>query len=199
MSTVILPFLEQPNDPVAAAASRIGPVLLRAPPSSTHTFITQYYLLVDHASPHPALSQLIAWLDNGADKLIVSLSLAKEVIDLLPPERLIVLLDASSVSTISDKIGSGVSGVLLKMGTVDLELVSSIGRFFAGGQIYVLPSMDAPPAPSLVREVRRRNATLVIPSSFLTLSSTSSAQLNMAEAFIAPLVSDRAEIGRAHV
>ena len=191
MSVIILPFLDHHNDPLAATAGRIGPVLLREPPSSGQTFLEHYYLLVDSAAPHPSISDLTTWLDDGADKLIVPLSLAKEVIGVLPSERLIVLLDASSVSAVSDRVGSGVSGVLLKTSTVDLELVSSIGRFFSRGEIYVLPSMDVTLSSSLVREVRRRNATLVIPSSLLTLSSTSSTQLNIAEAFMAPLVSDR--------
>jgi phosphoribosyl-ATP pyrophosphohydrolase / phosphoribosyl-AMP cyclohydrolase / histidinol dehydrogenase len=190
MSVIILPFLDEQNEPIAGAAGRLGPVLLRQPPSG-QTFLEHYYLLVDSAASHPDVTDLIAWLDNGADKLVVPLSLAKEVVGVLPSERLIVLLDANSVSAVSDRIGSGVSGVLLKTGTVDLELVSSIGRFFAGGEIYVLPSADVTPSSSLVREVRRRGATLVIPSSLLTLSSTSSTKLNIAEAFIAPLVSDR--------
>lgn len=190
MSVIILPFLQQPDDPLAAAAARIGPVLLSTPPSPSQTFLEHYYLLVDSVT---SISDLTLWLDDGADKLIVPLSLAKEVIGVLPSERLIVLLDASSVSAISDRVGSGVSGVLLKTSTVDLELVSSLSRFFAGGEIYVLPTTDLVPSLSLVREVKHRNATLVVPSSLLTLSSTSSSQLNLAEAFVAPLVSDRSD------
>ena len=190
MPVIILPFLQQPDDPLAAAAARIGPVLLSTPPSPSQTFLEHYYLLVDSVT---SISDLTLWLDDGADKLIVPLSLAKEVIGVLPSERLIVLLDASSVSAISDRVGSGVSGVLLKTSTVDLELVSSLSRFFAGGEIYVLPTTDLVPSLSLVREVRHRNATLVVPSSLLTLSSTSSSQLNLAEAFVAPLVSDRSD------
>ena len=191
MSPIILPFLERSTDPVAASAGRIGPVLLPAPPPSSPLPFAHYYLLVDPSGARPAISKLSAWLDDGADKIVVSLALAKELIGVIPADRLIVLLDASGVSAVSDKIGSGVSGVLLKTSTADLELVSSVCSFFSGGETYVLPSTTAPPSTYLVREVHRRNATLVIPSSFLTLSSTSATQLNIAEAFMAPLASDR--------
>ncbi|KAF8591598.1 histidine biosynthesis trifunctional-protein [Ramaria rubella] len=190
MSVVVLPFLESPDDALATAAARIGPVLLRSPPVSTQPLL-DYILLIDTVAPHPTIHDLTGWLDNGAQKIVVPLVLAKEVIGVIPPERLIILLDAGSVSAVSDKIGSGVSGVLLKTSTMDLELISSIRRFFAGGDIYVLPSMTVAPSTSVVREVRRRNAILVIPSPLLTLSSTSIDQLNITEAFMAPLTSDR--------
>ncbi|KAF8529184.1 histidinol dehydrogenase-domain-containing protein [Hysterangium stoloniferum] len=191
MSTILLPLLEGVNDPVISAAARTGPILFREPPTLSHAANVQYYLLVDSVAPYPQLPTLIDWLDAGAQKIIVPLPLAKEVIGVLPSDRLIVLLDASSVSAVSDKIGSGVSGVFLKTAAVDLELISSIGRFFAGGETFVLPTTSQPPTTSLIRELRRRNVTLVVPSFQLTLSETSSSQLNLAEAFIAPLDSDR--------
>ncbi|GJJ07613.1 hypothetical protein Clacol_001816 [Clathrus columnatus] len=187
MSAIIVPLLADLNDPLHDPASRIGPILLSQPPT-TLTNATRYYVLSETMTGLPTLS---SWLDNGIEKVIVPLSLAKEVIGILPAERLLVILDANSVSAVSDKIRSGVSGVLLKTATVDLELISSVVRFFDNREILVSLTCNKPPTTGLINDLRRRNAILVVPSAQLTLAASSPEQLNLAEAFTAPLVSDR--------
>lgn len=187
MPAIIVPFLEDVESPLHDAASRIGPIVLSKPPTYLKNS-AKYYVLAD---PTVSLNTLSSWLDSGIEKVIIPLNLVKEAVGIFPADRLIVILDASSVSAVSQKIRSGVSGVFLKAATVDLELISSVARFFAGDEILVSLNSSKPPATSLISDLRRRNAMLVIPAVQLTLDASSSEQINLAEAFTAPLVSDR--------
>jgi len=97
----------------------------------------------------------------------------------------------ANVSTVSDVVRNGVSGVLLKTPSLDLDLISSLSRFFANHSMYVLSSAVSPPAESSIRSLQTIGAISVIPTSQLTLSATSLSQINISDAFLAPIVSDR--------
>ncbi|KZS98050.1 histidine biosynthesis trifunctional-protein [Sistotremastrum niveocremeum HHB9708] len=189
MSSPFLPLLDQYDGPLYSALERLGPVLV--PLSSLPTALpsTSYSVLIDTEEPvDPA--KVTELLDNGADYVVASLPLSKELIGTLPAERLILLLDAGSVSAVSDKTRNGISGVLLKTNFVDIELVASISKFFVGCSIYVWPKTTIP-STSSIRELKKNNVTVVIPSSQLTLDNSSTEKLSVAEAFLAPLTSDR--------
>lgn len=190
MSAIVIPFLEDFGSPLRDPASRIGPIVLSQPPPIVKRG-TKYYVLVESTV---SLTTLSAWLDGGVEKVIIPLNLAKEIIGVFPAERLIVTLDVSGVSAVSDKLRSGVSGVLLKAATIDLELISSVARFFNGGEILVSLTSTKLPTINLIADLKRRGAILVVPSTRLTLDSASSAeQINLIEAFTAPLISDRSD------
>lgn len=186
-----LPLLTEENSPLFHALNRIGPVILNAQASVLFPETPQHsYLLVDQSTPVDP-QEIASWLDAGVEKVIVRLASVKELAGTIPAERLILLLDAANVSAFSDKIRDGVSGVLLKTPSIDLDTISSVAKFFAGSTIYVLSSSDTLPAASNIRELQSIGAILVIPEFQLTLDATSNTQLNVADAFMAPITSDR--------
>ncbi|KAJ7781164.1 histidinol dehydrogenase-domain-containing protein [Mycena metata] len=188
--SVFLPLFEQDDSALLDALSRIGPIVFPSSRSSTLPLPAHSFILVDQARPF-VLDEAVSWLDNGVDKLIVPLVWAKELIELISSERLLLLLDVGNISAVSDTVRNGVSGVLLKTPAIDLDLISSISKFFTGSAIHVLSSSSTPPTTSLIRGLLGIGATPVLPSSQLTLSATSASQINIADAFLAPVVSDR--------
>lgn len=186
-----LPLLTEENSPLFHALDRIGPIILNAQASVQLPETPQHpYLLVDQSTPVDP-QEIASWLDEGVEKVIVPLASVKELTGIIPAERLILLLDVANVSAFSDKIRGGVSGVLLKTPSIDLDTISSVAKFFAGSTIYVLSSSDFLPTPSNIRELQSIGAILVLPESQLTLDATSNTQLNVADAFMAPITSDR--------
>ncbi|KAI0832379.1 histidine biosynthesis trifunctional-protein [Trametes gibbosa] len=175
------------------ALARIGPLVVPyALRDSAH--LSQYpsrYILLDRDSSI-ATDEIIALLDQGTEKLILPLALAKDLIGSAPAERLLLLLDVANVSAVSDKIRSGVSGVLIKTPTVDVDFIGSVSRFFSGSSVHVLPvNSTAPPSRSTIRALAGAGTILVVPTSSLTLSPTDAKQLNVADAFLANVTSDR--------
>ncbi|KAF9076715.1 histidinol dehydrogenase-domain-containing protein [Rhodocollybia butyracea] len=185
--TRFLPLLDDPQGDLFDALSRIGPVLLQ---NVSLPLPNNSYVLLDQNSSTD-LDQIVAWLDEGAEKVILPLASAKEVIGLIPQERLVLLLDAVSVSAVSDKVRNSVSGVLLKTPEIDLDLISSVSQFFSKSQLFVL--IDSPSLPAIysIKSLLRTGANLILPSSQLTLDVSSATQLNIADVFLAPIVSDR--------
>jgi phosphoribosyl-ATP pyrophosphohydrolase/phosphoribosyl-AMP cyclohydrolase/histidinol dehydrogenase len=186
-----LPLLDTDTEStVLAALSRVGPVI--KPISSAvdaQSELLNSYVLVDSASLNH--DDLISCLDRGADKVIVSLAHASEVIGSVPSDRVLLLLDVANASAVSDKTRSGVSGVLLKSPSLELDLISSVSHFFSGSSIYVLSTSPTPPTSLTIRELCSVGAVPVLPTSQLTLGQSTSSQLNIADAFLAPLRSDR--------
>ncbi|KAG8679200.1 trifunctional histidinol dehydrogenase, partial [Ceratobasidium sp. 394] len=185
-----LPLLDSGDEDLVNATTRCGPVLL--PAQSQHSLATGsvYYVLPDVNAP-PSTDQVATWLDQGASKVVISLALAKDLAGVIPADKLVLLLDAGSASAVTDKVRATVSGVLLKTPTVETDLLESIMRFFKGLAFFVLPPTETVPSASSIRELKRLGATLTIPSSQLTLSASSATHLNVGEAFVAPLTSDR--------
>ena len=186
-----LPLLDTQDTAILTALARVGPVI--QPISSAvdvQSDLRNSYVLVDS---HTALNHddLISCLDRGAEKAILSLAHASEVIGSVPSDRIILLLDVANASAVSDKTRSGVSGVLLKSPSLELDLISSVSHFFSGSSIYVLSTSPTPPTSLTIRELRSVGAVPVLPTSQLTLGPSNPSQLNIADAFLAPLRSDR--------
>jgi len=186
-----LPLLTEENSALFNALDRIGPIILDAQHSIPLSQLPkQSYLLVDQADSVD-LEAVASWLDEGVDKVIIPLSSAKELIGALPAERLVVLLDVANVSAVSDKVRNGVSGVLLKTPSIDIDFISPFSKFFVGSAIYVLSTADILPNASNIRELQSIGATLVLPESQLTLEASNLSKLNIADAFLATVTSDR--------
>lgn len=191
----MFPFLalldsENVDEELLAAVTRVAPVIAsRSTPKSPTS-----YLFVEDTSTDA--NQIITHLDNGADKAIVPLSLAKSLLGTVPAHRLLLLLDAANVSAVSDSVRNAVSGVLLKTSasggiTLDMDLIQSVSRFFVGAAIHVLsPEL---PSSSIIRKLATIGASVVIPFSQLTLGSASKNTISVADAFLAPIVSDRSD------
>jgi phosphoribosyl-ATP pyrophosphohydrolase/phosphoribosyl-AMP cyclohydrolase/histidinol dehydrogenase len=184
-----IPLLDTNDPAILAALSRIGPVI-RPSPSPTTLDVQSSYILID-GSAAINLDVLISYLDHGAEKVIVSLAHASEVIGFVPSDRILLLLDVANASAVSDKTRSGVSGVLLKSPSLELDLISSVSHFFSGSSIFVLSTSPTPPTLHEIRELRSVGAIPVLPTSQLTLGQPSSSQLAVTDAFLAPLRSDR--------
>ena len=185
-----LPLLTEENSPLFDALNRIGPIVLDAQQSVSLPHTPQHsYLLIDNSPVD--LQEIASWLDEGVEKVIVPLVSVKELIGAIPADRLILLLDVANVSAFSENVRNGVSGVLLKTPSIDLDFISSISNFFAGSTIHVLSTSAILPTPANIRELRSIGATLIIPESQLTLAPTSTSQLNIGDAFLAPIVTDR--------
>ncbi|TFK43465.1 histidinol dehydrogenase-domain-containing protein [Crucibulum laeve] len=185
-----LPLLSENSSDIFPSLNRIGPIVLPFPRPSTLPIPDRYYLLVEHETSVD-LEEVVSWLDEGVEKVIIPLAWANELIGIISSDRLLLLLDVANVSAVSDKVRNGVSGVLLKSPTVDLDLISSVAEFFSGSSIHVLSTTDAPATPSMIRALQSIGATLLIPGSQLTLGATSATQINVADAFLAPISSDR--------
>ncbi|KAH9045387.1 histidine biosynthesis trifunctional-protein [Lactarius pseudohatsudake] len=173
------------------ALDRIGPVvkpissLLDTPSDLYNSYVlVENNTLLDH-------DDLMSCLDRGADKIILSPAHASEVIGLIPSDRILLLLDVANASAVSDKTRSGVSGVLLKSPSLELDLISSVSHFFSNSSIYVLSTSPTPPTPTTIRELLSVGAVPVIPTSQLTTGPSNASQLNITDAFLAPLRSDR--------
>lgn len=192
--SVFVPLLDgQVDEALLAVLRRIGPVIVPALYAQQITGDVPRFIILDHDTSFN-LDEIVEQLDQGAEKVIVPLSWAKEVAGVLPAERVLLMLDVNNVSAVSETVRNGVSGVLIKTPSLDTEFISSISQFFAGRDVHVLPTdISNPPSPSTIRELRRSGTIPVVPSSLLTLSEGSANQINVAEAFIAPLVSDRAD------
>lgn len=163
------------------AVSRVTSLVLR--PTQNFSLRSPRHLLIDDVSADA--DQIIADLDNGTEKAIVPLSLAKKLVGVVPATRLILLLDVANASAVPDSLRNAISGVLLKTTSTDVELIRSISTFFAGLSIHVL-SKDKP-IPSTIRKLNSIGASLVIPLSELETSIT------IADAFLAPVISDRSD------
>ncbi|KZV76104.1 histidine biosynthesis trifunctional-protein [Peniophora sp. CONT] len=191
--TAFLPLLDStPDAALLAALDRLGPAILPALPNSTSLpDYTDRFVLADHDTSLDQ-AELVDMLDRGAQKLVVPLAWAPELVGSVPAERLILLLDVASISTVSEKVRAGISGVLLRASSLDADLVAQVSSFFSGCTLYVYATSDELPTLSALRAIRAAGATPVLRSSQLTLSATSTAsQLSLADVFLAPLTSDR--------
>ncbi|RPD67203.1 histidine biosynthesis trifunctional-protein [Lentinus tigrinus ALCF2SS1-6] len=192
--SVFLPLVDTDlgDDALLSALARIGPLVL--PESQSSAALPQNasrYIFLDTDSSL-STDDIVSLLDQGADKVILPLALAKELIGVVSEERILLLLDVANVSAVSDRIRSGVSGVLIKTPSVDVDFITSFSRFFAGSSVHVLPAaVSEPPSRSTIRALQGTNTTLVIPTSLLTLSPSDSKQINVADAFLANITSDR--------
>ena len=182
-----IPLIDTNDPAILTTLSRIGPVIR---PSSSTLDVHNSYILVD-GNASLDLDILTSYLDDGVEKVIVSLAHASEIIGFVPSNRILLLLDVANASAVSDKTRSGVSGVLLKSPSLELDLISSVSHFFSGSSIFVLSTSPTPPTLHAIRELRSVGAIPVLPTSQLTLGQSSSSQLAVTDAFLAPLRSDR--------
>ena len=186
-----LPLLDRADDQLLSALARIGPIILPALQSiSLPEHPTSRYILADHDTSLD-LSEIIRWLDEGAEKVVVPLAWAKEIIGTIPSERLLLLIDVGNVSAVSDTVRNAVSGVILKSTSIDPDLVAELSQFFVNIPIHVLSTSSAPPSQSTIRQLNGFGASVVLPTSQLTISASSSNQLNVGDTFTMSLISDR--------
>ncbi|KAI0702907.1 histidinol dehydrogenase-domain-containing protein [Cytidiella melzeri] len=192
--SVFIPLLDsEVDDALLSSVRRLGPVVVPTTlPKSDIVGIVQYALL-DHNTSID-LDDIVDILDKGAEKVIVPLAWANEVIGIIPAERILVLLDVGNVSAVSDRIRNGVSGVVLKTSNVDIDFIDPFTRFFTGASVHLwITESSSPPSVATIRALRTTGTILIIPTSLLTVEQTSRMKVNVADAFLAPLSSDRTD------
>ncbi|TFK55953.1 histidine biosynthesis trifunctional-protein [Heliocybe sulcata] len=188
--SVFLPLLESADSALVDALGRIGPVIVSSLAQVPVSETCRRYILFDHDSSFN-LDEIVAFLDGGAEKVIIPVAWAKEIAGTLPADRILLLLDVANVSAVTDRLREGVSGVLIKTPALDLDLISSVMRFFSDSSAYVLPTTPEPPSQSTIREILGAKAALVLPTSQLTLGASTKEQINVGDAFVSGLASDR--------
>ena len=187
-----LPLLRTGDKATLSILSRLGPLLvpLQDHPQYHYPPLSDVYLLVDNeraADP----DHIISLLDNGIQKVVVPVSLAKQLVPTVPKHRILLLLDVANVSAVTETLKDSVSGVLLKTPTLDPELVSSVSVFFSKSAIFVLPTSQYQPSQYSIREFSNVGAALVIATDQLSLSNPADQRIHVADAFLASITSDR--------
>jgi len=192
MSPSFLPLLRAEDKETLTVLSRLGPLLVPLQDYFNYQFptLSDVYLLIDNeraADP----DHIISLLDNGIQKVVVPVSLAKQLVPTVPKHRILLLLDVANVSAVTETLKDSVSGVLLKTPTLDPELVSSVSKFFSKSSIFVLPTNQYQPSRSYIRELSNVGASLVIATDQLSLSASADQRIHVADAFLASITSDR--------
>ena len=187
-----LPLLRTGDKATLSILSRLGPLLvpLQDHPEYHYPPLSDVYLLIDNeraADP----DHIISLLDNGIQKVVVPVSLAKQLVPTVPKHRILLLLDVANVSAVTETLKDSVSGVLLKTPALDPELVSSVSVFFSKSAIFVLPTSQYQPSQYSIREFSNVGAALVIATDQLSLSNPADQRIHVADAFLASITSDR--------
>lgn len=192
MSSGFLPLLRTEDKEVLAVLSRLGPLLVPIQDRPNYQFpaLSDVYLLIDNERP-PDPDHIISLLDNGIQKVVVPVSLAKQLVPTVPRHRILLLLDVANVSAVTETLKDSVSGVLLKTPTPDPDLVSSVSKFFSKSAIFVLPTNQYQASRSSIRELTNVGASLVIATDQLCLSASADQHVHIADAFLASITSDR--------
>ncbi|CAG8692792.1 4489_t:CDS:2, partial [Acaulospora colombiana] len=203
--TPFLPLLVRSVDKsLKDALQRLGPLILTQEYLATRQGSSQdeltdeedYFVLAD-ANSHP--DTVAQWLDDGAQKVILPATVISKLVSAgasnIPSDRLVLSLDMAEGAAVPDKLRSAVSGLFIKCGSLDATTLPSFKQFFPGAELYVqpqqLPSSNA--TLQAIKDATRMSVTLVIPTENLTLGDSNENATNIADAFIAPLASDRAD------
>lgn len=192
MSSGFLPLLRAEDRDLLSPLSRLGPILVPLQDYPNHQFpaLSDIYLLIDNERETDS-DHMISLLDNGIQKVVVPVSLAKQLVPTVPKDRILLLLDVANAPAVTESLKDSVSGVLLKSPTPDPELVSSVSKFFSKSAIYVLPTSQHQPSRSSIRELSSVGAALVIATDQLSMSASADQRIHIADAFLASITSDR--------
>lgn len=183
-AAVFLPLVDPTAASLIPALSVIGPILI---PASLLSAVrpslpkTASYIVDATASS----DDLVALLNDGAQALIVTAA-QLETLD-VPRERVIVSIaenEISAAAALAEKAG----GIQIT-GVESVHTAKSLG--IKGTDVY-LQWKTLPSADTLAEQIRTSlPSTFIIPTASLTTGATTSSHLSIADAFLAPVVSDR--------
>ncbi|WRT67602.1 histidinol dehydrogenase [Kwoniella shivajii] len=180
-----LALLDPSGSTLLPSLALLGPVLIPAAlvRAALPTLPSQatYYVQAENSS-----EDLISFLDNGAQKIVVSLQQLQELGGQVPKERLILKLAEEELTTAKDLVQQVSSMYLVSS---QPHTTKSLG--LKGVEVFV-QNDTAKPAELLELIRTSRPATYVIPTENLAASpQTTSTHLSITEAFLAPIISDR--------
>ena len=159
--------------PVLIPSTLLAAVLPTLPPTAS------YYV---EATQSP--DDLISLLDGGASRIVVTAEQIRSLSGQVDKDRLILSTTEAELESLKDLVLS-VSGVYLQIDSA--TTAKSLGL---KADVYLVPSSPSPSA--LVDSIRTtRPSVFVLPTSLLTTGSTTSSHLSIADAFLAPIISDR--------
>ncbi|EOR00439.1 Histidine biosynthesis trifunctional protein [Wallemia ichthyophaga EXF-994] len=182
----LIPLVDTtPSKDLLLSAARITPVLV---PSSnlSNTVSTipkssSYYVLV---ADDESLDSAISYLNNGASAIFASVELADRCISAgVPSEKLYAV---SSSTDIPEDVLKGIKGALIK-----ISGVNSATQLPKPKVTLYLDESKIIPTEKTVASLHKSNAALAVPLSQLTNDATSSSKLNITNAFLAPITTDR--------
>ncbi|TIB98532.1 histidine biosynthesis trifunctional-protein [Wallemia mellicola] len=180
-----IPLLDKASgDDLLSSATRITPVLIPSEQSDRITSIpksSKYYVLV---RDDEGLDKAISYLDNGASAIFASLDLADSCISAgVPSEKLYAVANNTDIP---EDILKNVKGALVKISNT-----ASTTQLPKPKVTFYLDESKALPSEKTVAELHSSRSAIVIPLSQLTNESTSSTKLNITDAFLAPITTDR--------
>jgi len=159
--------------PVLIPSTLLAAVLPTLPPTAS------YYVEASQSS-----EDLISLLDGGASRIVVTAEQLRSLGGQVDKDRLILSATESELESLKD-LALSVSGVYLH--TDSASTPKSLGL---KTDVYLVPSS---PSPSTLAESIRttRPSVYVLPTALLTTGTTTSSHLSIADAFLAPIISDR--------
>lgn len=183
------------SEGLLSALTLLGPILVPfASLSVLPRFVRSYYVAFPPSTPS---SEIFEVLNNGALKVVVSQPQLAEL-EGVDRSRLVLDLELTQAASVSDSIRSLVGGVLVRSNDKadeDLSLFKTLVAAFppSKNDVFVLgPTSAPPPTAATLKALVVQGVSPVIPTKFLTTSAASSAaQISIADAFLAPLTSDR--------
>jgi len=182
-----LPLLDHPdNDPaLVAALARIGPLFAatrNAPPAllNARNHSTTLFVAPDGADP-------VQLLDAGATKLVVTQAQAIELTQQgIASYRLIV---SGPLDEASQLIQIGADVLLDASDRLDTDVLAGIAKSVGTATVYL--TYSGPYDLLTVHRLQQCTVVPVIPASALTIGPSSDTQINVADLFLQPLISDR--------
>jgi len=180
---VFLPLLDPTAASLIPSLALLGPLLV--PADLTNAILptlprqATYYVQAESSS-----DDLISFLDNGAEKIVVSSSQLGSL-DGVARERIIVKIDESSISDIQS-LSKSACGIIISTDLVHTP--KSLG--VTDTHIFLQPT--SPSASGLPEQIKTAfPSSYILPTSLLTASKSTSTHVGISDAFLSLITSDR--------
>ncbi|WVO15883.1 histidinol dehydrogenase [Cryptococcus depauperatus] len=185
---IFLPLIDPTSDLLIPSLSLLGPLII--PATLKHAVLpslpphAQYYIQADATGT--ADTDVISFLDDGASKVILSPFQVVRLNGSVPKERIVLKVNEEELASAKNVVQQA-SGIYIVFETIP----NPKSLEFPGLDVFVqLSEVEPLEMAELIKA--SRPAVYVIPTEYLTnASSTTSTQLSISEAFLAPIISDR--------
>lgn len=159
--------------PVLIPSTLIAAVLPTLPPTAS------YYVEASDSQ-----DDLISLLDKGAQRIVVTSEQLSILSGSVDKDRLILKINETELAHLGEA-ASSVSGIYLV--TDSTHTPKSLNL-----KLDIYLAFTSPSTAELAEQIKSsRPSTFVLPTSILTTGSTTSTHLSIADAFLAPIISDR--------
>ncbi|WOO85022.1 Histidine biosynthesis trifunctional protein [Vanrija pseudolonga] len=162
--------------PLLVPASLVGAVVPTLPKTATY--------IVDISAPNDVDPVLL--LNNGAIALVVSQAQLENLsAEGIPSDRLIVKLGESELAS-APRLAKAAAGLYVTEATKPVSAKS------LGVKAQVFVELKSTSASTLVEDIKASlPTTIVVPTSLLTNGASTATHVSIADAFLAPVISDR--------